>query len=231
MGDAGTVELALSNHGRMPAGLLLLEDRMPYVLGHRPRFVVDRVSRDGVARSTYPVRSDVRGRYPVGPLMRAARRPVRAGASSPGRSPRSTAPAGHAAGLPLPEIRLGGDGPASATAGRGRSPSAGEDDVDRPRVPRRRRPAPGALALDGPPRRADGPARGAALAEPVHDVPGRADDLAPRARTVVQPRMGGQRGRLDRHRPDPPRLRHDMLGGPTTLAAITLGRRPPSISR
>src|SRR4029453_6657838 len=44
VGQPATVELALSNRGRMPAGLLLLEDRIPYVLGHRPRFVVDRVS-------------------------------------------------------------------------------------------------------------------------------------------------------------------------------------------
>ena len=63
------MELALSNQGRMPAGLLLLEDRIPYVLGHRPRFVVDRVSPNWRRTVSYPVKSDVRGLFQVGPLM------------------------------------------------------------------------------------------------------------------------------------------------------------------
>jgi uncharacterized protein (DUF58 family) len=69
VGTPATVELALSNRGRMPAGLLLLEDRIPYVLGHRPRFVVDRVSPNWRRTVTYQIKSDVRGLYQVGPLM------------------------------------------------------------------------------------------------------------------------------------------------------------------
>ena len=69
VGSQATVELALSNQGRMPAGLLLLEDRIPYVLGHRPRFVVDRVSPNWRRTVSYPVKSDVRGLFQVGPLM------------------------------------------------------------------------------------------------------------------------------------------------------------------
>jgi uncharacterized protein (DUF58 family) len=69
VGGQATVELTLSNQGRMPAGLLLLEDRIPYVLGHRPRFVVDRVSPNWRRTVTYPVKSDVRGLFQVGPLM------------------------------------------------------------------------------------------------------------------------------------------------------------------
>jgi uncharacterized protein (DUF58 family) len=69
VGTPATVELALRNEGRMPAGLLLLEDRIPYVLGHRPRFVVDRVSPNWRRTVTYQIKSDVRGQYQVGPLM------------------------------------------------------------------------------------------------------------------------------------------------------------------
>jgi uncharacterized protein (DUF58 family) len=69
VGTPATVRLDLSNQGRMPAGLLLLEDRIPYVLGHRPRFVVDRVSPNWRRTVTYQVKSDVRGLYQVGPLM------------------------------------------------------------------------------------------------------------------------------------------------------------------
>src|SRR5882757_5684083 len=69
VGTPATVELTLTNQGRMPAGLLLLEDRIPYVLGHRPRFVVDRVSPNWRRTVTYPVKSDVRGLFQVGPLM------------------------------------------------------------------------------------------------------------------------------------------------------------------
>ena len=60
--------LRLDNISRLPTGLLLVEDRVPYVLGSRPRFVLDRVEPRGRREVTYTVRSDVRGRYPLGPL-------------------------------------------------------------------------------------------------------------------------------------------------------------------
>ncbi|HEY0688762.1 MAG TPA: DUF58 domain-containing protein [Kribbella sp.] len=69
VGGQATVDLTLTNQGRMPAGLLLLEDRIPYVLGHRPRFVVDRISPNWRRTVSYPVKSDVRGLFQVGPLM------------------------------------------------------------------------------------------------------------------------------------------------------------------
>ena len=40
-----------------------LEDHVPYILGARPRFVLDRVAPRGTREVAYPVRSDVRGRY------------------------------------------------------------------------------------------------------------------------------------------------------------------------
>jgi uncharacterized protein (DUF58 family) len=67
-GQDSSVTLRLDNISRLPTGLLLVEDRVPYVLGSRPRFVLDRVEPRGRREVTYTVRSDVRGRYQLGPL-------------------------------------------------------------------------------------------------------------------------------------------------------------------
>ena len=67
-GQQTTVQLDFSNDGRMPTGLLLLEDQVPYVLGNRPRFVVDRMGPTWKRSVTYPLRSDVRGKFQVGPM-------------------------------------------------------------------------------------------------------------------------------------------------------------------
>jgi len=68
VGESAQVVLRLENLSRVPTGVLLLEDRLPYSLGGRPRFVVSRIEPRGVREVAYPVRSDVRGRYVVGPL-------------------------------------------------------------------------------------------------------------------------------------------------------------------
>jgi uncharacterized protein (DUF58 family) len=67
-GQESAVTLRLDNISRLPTGLLLVEDRVPYVLGSRPRFVLDRIEPRGRSEVTYLVRSDVRGRYQLGPL-------------------------------------------------------------------------------------------------------------------------------------------------------------------
>ncbi|MGZ4591858.1 MAG: DUF58 domain-containing protein, partial [Actinomycetes bacterium] len=67
-GQESAVTLRLDNISRLPTGLLLVEDRVPYVLGSRPRFVLDRIEPRGRSEVTYVVRSDVRGRYQLGPL-------------------------------------------------------------------------------------------------------------------------------------------------------------------
>ncbi|MEU4574154.1 DUF58 domain-containing protein [Nonomuraea sp. ATR24] len=67
-GGEATVTLRLENVTRLPTGLLLIEDTVPYALGVRPRFVLDRVEARGVREIDYKVRSDLRGRYPIGPL-------------------------------------------------------------------------------------------------------------------------------------------------------------------
>ncbi|MFD7303527.1 MULTISPECIES: DUF58 domain-containing protein [Streptomyces] len=63
------VHLRVDNVSRLPTGLLMLQDRVPYVLGPRPRFVLDRMEAGGRREVSYRVRSDLRGRYPLGPLQ------------------------------------------------------------------------------------------------------------------------------------------------------------------
>ena len=67
-GRPSTVRLRLDNVSRLPSGVLLMEDALPYTLGGRPRFVLDKVEPRGVRDVSYPVRADVRGRYTLGPL-------------------------------------------------------------------------------------------------------------------------------------------------------------------
>ena len=49
-GRSSTVRLRLDNVSRLPSGVLLMEDALPYALGGRPRFVLDRVEPAGRAR-------------------------------------------------------------------------------------------------------------------------------------------------------------------------------------
>ena len=67
-GATCTVQLRLDNVSRLPSGVLLMEDALPYALGGRPRFVLDRVEPRGVREVSYPVSSASRGRFVIGPL-------------------------------------------------------------------------------------------------------------------------------------------------------------------
>lgn len=67
-GQPASVRLELTNLARLPTGVLLAQDDVPYVLGSRPRFVVARLAPGGSVAVSYPVRSDVRGRWQIGPL-------------------------------------------------------------------------------------------------------------------------------------------------------------------
>ena len=67
-GQPARVDLALANEGRAPNGVLMLEDQLPYVLGSRPRFVLEGVGHGWRRRVSYQVRSDVRGRFELGPM-------------------------------------------------------------------------------------------------------------------------------------------------------------------
>jgi uncharacterized protein (DUF58 family) len=67
-GRPASVRLQLDNVSRLPSGVLLMEDALPYSLGGRPRFVLDKIEPRGVREVSYPISSDVRGRFAVGPL-------------------------------------------------------------------------------------------------------------------------------------------------------------------
>jgi uncharacterized protein (DUF58 family) len=62
------VRLRLENVSRLPTSLLFVEDSLSYTLGAKPRFVLDRVEAGGRRDVAYTVRSDVRGKFRVGPL-------------------------------------------------------------------------------------------------------------------------------------------------------------------
>ncbi|WP_238993503.1 DUF58 domain-containing protein [Nocardioides caldifontis] len=68
VGQDAVVRLALTNDGRTPAGTVLLEEQVPYVLGARPRFTLDRMGPRWRRTVEYRVRSEVRGRYLLGPM-------------------------------------------------------------------------------------------------------------------------------------------------------------------
>lgn len=67
VGQTSTVHLEITNVGQT-TGLLLAEEQLPWVLGNRPRFVVDAMRPRRVRRVEYQVRAEQRGRYEIGPL-------------------------------------------------------------------------------------------------------------------------------------------------------------------
>jgi uncharacterized protein (DUF58 family) len=67
-GQTTRVILRLENVSRLPTGLMLAEDTVPYALGTRPRYVLDGIERGGTRELSYPLRSDLRGKFTVGPL-------------------------------------------------------------------------------------------------------------------------------------------------------------------
>jgi uncharacterized protein (DUF58 family) len=68
-GGTAQVMLRLHNVSRLPTGLILAEDTIPYALGTRPRYVLDKIERNGSRELTYSLRSDLRGKFEVGPLQ------------------------------------------------------------------------------------------------------------------------------------------------------------------
>ncbi|MFJ3827518.1 DUF58 domain-containing protein [Streptomyces sp. NPDC090046] len=127
-GAEARVQLRMDNVSRLPTGLLMLQDRVPYVLGPRPRFVLDRVEPGGRREVSYRVRSDLRGRYPLGPLQLRLSDPF--GLVELTRSfstydtltviPRTE---------PLPPVRLAGESNGYGDGSRRSLALAGDDDV------------------------------------------------------------------------------------------------------
>jgi uncharacterized protein (DUF58 family) len=68
-GHTALVSIQLDNVSRLPTGLLLAEDTVPYSIGSRPRFILDRIEPGGARRLSYPIQPDHRGKYAIGPLQ------------------------------------------------------------------------------------------------------------------------------------------------------------------
>jgi uncharacterized protein (DUF58 family) len=68
VGSTAQVHLRLQNAARLPSSTLLVEDRLPYTLGSRPRFILRRIEPGGNRRVAYRIRSEHRGRFEIGPL-------------------------------------------------------------------------------------------------------------------------------------------------------------------
>ena len=61
--------ITLGQDGRLPAGILMLEDDVPRELGPRPRFLVDKAGLSWRREVEYPLLGRVRGRFHTGPLL------------------------------------------------------------------------------------------------------------------------------------------------------------------
>jgi uncharacterized protein (DUF58 family) len=106
-GQPARVELQLVNEGRAPTGVLLLEEHLPYVLGNRPRFVLEGIAHGWRRHVAYQVRSDIRGRFEIGPMTVRVNDPF--GLVELGRSFRTTVPlVVTPRTVPLPPIPLSG---------------------------------------------------------------------------------------------------------------------------
>jgi uncharacterized protein (DUF58 family) len=127
-GRPARVVLRLQNVSRLPTGLMLAEDTVPYLLGGRPRFVLDRVLPQRSVDVEYTVRSQLRGRYRIGPLTVRLTDPF--GLCEVTRSfTASDVLVVTPEIVPLPPVRLGGDW-AGAGESRARSvATSGEDDA------------------------------------------------------------------------------------------------------
>jgi uncharacterized protein (DUF58 family) len=106
-GQPARVQLVLVNEGRTPVGVLLLEDQVPYLLGTRPRFVLEGIGHGWRRQVTYHVRSDLRGRFEIGPMSVRATDPF--GMVELGRTFHTTAALTVTPRtVPLPDIPIAG---------------------------------------------------------------------------------------------------------------------------
>jgi uncharacterized protein (DUF58 family) len=73
--ERAEVEVTFTNTGHRSSRLYLAEERIDYVLGDRPRFVVARLEPGAARQVRYVVRSHLRGRYQLGPVTLTQRDP------------------------------------------------------------------------------------------------------------------------------------------------------------
>ena len=127
-GQHATVSLRLENVSRLPTGLLLAEDTVPYPLGTRPRFVLERIEQGGARELSYPIQSGTRGQFTIGPLrvrVADAFGLVELGHSFVTRSTLVVTPAI----TPLPRTTLAGSWHGEGSGRTRTAATAGEDDV------------------------------------------------------------------------------------------------------
>jgi uncharacterized protein (DUF58 family) len=128
VGHVATVTLRLENLSRLPTGVLLAEDQLPYQFGSRSRFVLDRMESLGVREVGYALQPPTRGRFELGPLSIRLTDPFGLAELTRSFSTRETlvvTPQVH----PLPRVALGGEW-AGGGESRARSvASAGEQDI------------------------------------------------------------------------------------------------------
>lgn len=128
VGGEAQVHLRVENVFRMPSGLLLLQDTVPYTLGQRPRFVLDRIEPGGRREVSYRVHCDRRGRYALGPLQLRLADPfgmVELGRSFGASDVLTVLPRID----PLPTVRLGADAGGHGEGWRRTAAPTGDDDV------------------------------------------------------------------------------------------------------
>ncbi|MCW2714279.1 MAG: hypothetical protein JWN88_1326 [Frankiales bacterium] len=127
-GATCTVLLRLDNVSRLASGVLLMEDALPYALGGRPRFVLDKVEPRGVREVSYPVSSATRGSFVIGPLSVRLSDPF--GLCELRRSFQASERLVVTPQVwPLPPIRLGGDWAGGGDSASRSIASSGTDDA------------------------------------------------------------------------------------------------------
>jgi uncharacterized protein (DUF58 family) len=127
-GQAATVTIQLRNVTRLPTGLLLAEDTVPYSLGTQPRFVLDRIGPGASREISYQLQPDRRGKYLIGPLNLRVADPfglVRLGSSVAVPGTLVVTPAI----IPLPPTSLAGTWLGEGGTRAAVAAAAGDDDV------------------------------------------------------------------------------------------------------
>jgi hypothetical protein len=127
-GATSRVILEVANVSSTRCGLVLAEEQVPYVLGSRPRFVLPGLEPGERRAVSYPVRSDVRGRFPIGPLTLTMTDPFGMGEHRRAFSVRDELVVVPAI-VRLPQIGLRGDWNGSGDTRPRAFAAAGEDDV------------------------------------------------------------------------------------------------------
>lgn len=127
-GEEARITLRVDNQALVPSGLLLAEDTLPRGMSARPRFVIDRLEPRGRREVFYRVRSQVRGRFPIGPLRLRLADPFGMCELS-----RSYAGTDDLIVIPVvehvPFVVLGGEWTGGNDSHPSSIPSAGEDDI------------------------------------------------------------------------------------------------------